>query len=80
MPFGSWPLLVKARQWHSFSDNDSANDAACVQAGRTVVATQRGSYPPHRRRGRVRRVLHELRSRVLENLNEQFKGIFNAHG
>jgi hypothetical protein len=27
----------------------------------------------------VRRVLHELRSRAIENLNEQFKGIFDAH-
>jgi hypothetical protein len=27
----------------------------------------------------VRRLLHELRSRAIENLNEQFKGIFDVH-
>jgi hypothetical protein len=27
----------------------------------------------------MRRILHELRSRAIENLNEQFKGIFDAH-
>ena len=27
----------------------------------------------------MRRVLHELRSRAIENLNEPFKGIFDAH-
>jgi hypothetical protein len=28
----------------------------------------------------LRRVFHELRSRAIENLNEQFKGIFDVHG
>ena len=28
----------------------------------------------------MRRILHELRSRTIENLHEQFKGIFDTHG
>ena len=60
--------------------NDSAIDAACAQAGQTVVATRRGPYAHTDDGVDVRRILHELRSRAIENLNEQFKGIFDAHG
>ena len=28
---------------------------------------------------KVRRIFHELRSRAIENFNEQFKGIFEGH-
>ena len=54
--------------------------AACEQDGRYLVATRRGRYPHSDDGVAVRRVLHELRSRAIENLNEQFKGIFDAHG
>jgi hypothetical protein len=60
--------------------NDPAITAACAQAGQTVVATRRGPYPHTDDGVGVRRLLHELRSRAIENLNEQFKGIFDAHG
>jgi Transposase DDE domain len=60
--------------------NDPAIDAACAGQGWTVVATQRGPYPHTDDGVGVRRILHELRSRAIENLNEQFKGIFDAHG
>jgi hypothetical protein len=60
--------------------NDPVIDAACAQAGQTVVATRRGPYPHTDAGVGVRRLLHELRSRAIENLNEQFKGIFDAHG
>ena len=60
-------------------DNDPAIDTACGQAGRTVVATRRGPYPPIDAGVGVRRVLHELRSRAMENLNEPCKGSFDAH-
>jgi hypothetical protein len=59
--------------------NDPAIDAICAQAGQTVVATHRGPYPHTDAGVGVRRVLHELRSRAIENLNEQFKGIFDVH-
>jgi hypothetical protein len=59
--------------------NDPSIHAACADAGRIVVATQRGPYPHTDAGVGVRRVLHELRSRAIENLNEQFKGIFDAH-
>jgi hypothetical protein len=60
--------------------HDPAIDAACAQAGQTVVATRRGPYPHTDAGVGVRRILHELRSRAIEHLNEQFKGIFDAHG
>jgi hypothetical protein len=60
--------------------NDAAIRAVCADAGREVVATRRGPYPHTDDGVEVRRVFHELRSRAIENLNEQFKGIFDAHG
>jgi hypothetical protein len=60
--------------------NDPTIDAACAAVGWTVVATRRGSYPHTDAGPGVRRILHELRSRAIENLHEQFKGIFDAHG
>jgi hypothetical protein len=60
--------------------NDPTIDATCADSGRTVVATQRGPYPHTDAGVEVRRIFHELRSRAIENLNEQFKGIFDAHG
>jgi hypothetical protein len=61
-------------------DNAPAIDPACAGAGWTVVATRRGPYPHTDTGVEVRRLLHELRSRAIENLNEQVKGIFDAHG
>jgi Transposase DDE domain len=61
-------------------DHDPTIDAAGADSGWTVVATQRGPYPHTDAGVEVRRILHELRSRALENLNEQFTGIFDAHG
>jgi Transposase DDE domain len=61
-------------------DNDPTIDAACAATGWTVVATRRGPYPHTDAGVGVRRILHELRSRAMENLHEQFKGIFDAHG
>jgi Transposase DDE domain len=61
-------------------DNDPAIDAVCAQTGQTVVATRRGPYPHTDDGVEVRRILHELRSRAIEHLNEQFKGIFDVHG
>jgi len=60
--------------------NDPAIRAVCAEAGRDVVATRRGPYPHTDDGVGVRRVFHELRSRAIENLNEQFKGIFDVHG
>ena len=60
--------------------NDPALDAVCAQAGQTVVATRRGPYPHTDDGVEVRRLLHALRSHAIENLHEQFKGIFDVHG
>jgi hypothetical protein len=52
----------------------------CQHTDRTLVTSQRGPYP-HRGIGvEVRRIFHKLRSKTIENFNEHFKGIFDAHG
>ena len=52
----------------------------CAATNREVVATRRGPYPHTDAGVEVRRVFHSLRSRAIENLNEQFKGMFDVHG
>jgi Transposase DDE domain len=79
----SWLLELPAEVSYVLGDqhdNDPAIDAACAGAGRTVVATRRGPYPHTDVGVEVRRILHELRSRAIDNLHEPFKGIFDAHG
>jgi hypothetical protein len=53
---------------------------SCAKAGRVLVATQYGPYPHTDDGVEVRRIFHKLRSVTIENFNEQFKGIFDAHG
>jgi Transposase DDE domain len=47
---------------------------------RVLVTTQPGRYPHTDAGVEVRRIFHRLRSRAIENFNEQFKGIFHGHG
>ena len=54
--------------------------AVCARAGRVLVTPRRGPYPHADSGVDVRRVFHRLRSRRIETLNEQFKGIFACHG
>ena len=54
--------------------------AACTEADRVLVASQYGRYPHTDDGVEVRRVFHKLRSTAIENFNEQFKGLFDAHG
>jgi len=54
--------------------------AACAEADRVLVASQYGRYPHTDDGVEVRRVFHKLRSVSIENFNEQFKGLFDAHG
>jgi hypothetical protein len=61
-------------------DHDPVIDAVCGQAGQTVVATRRGPSPHTDDGVEGRRLLPELRSRAIEHLNEQFKGLFDVHG
>ena len=53
---------------------------ACQHKRRTLVTTQYGPYPHTDDGVNVRRVFHQLRHRAIENFNEQFKAIFDAHG
>lgn len=45
-----------------------------------MVATKRSAYLHTDDGVKVRSVFHTLRSHAIENLNEQFKGVFDAHG
>ncbi len=54
--------------------------AQCGQADRILVASRHGGYPHTDDGVEVRRVFHKLRSVAIENFNEQFKSIFDAHG
>jgi hypothetical protein len=47
---------------------------------RVLVTTQRDRSPHDDAGGEVRRSFHRLRSRAIENFNEQFKGIFHGPG
>jgi hypothetical protein len=47
---------------------------------RFLIVPQYGTYPHTSVGKEVRRILHKLRSTAIENLNEQFKGIFDGHG
>ena len=51
----------------------------CDRSGRTLVTPQPGAYPHTDLGVEVRRLFHELRSRAIENFNEQFKAIFDVH-
>ena len=52
----------------------------CAEDERELVTTRYGRYPHTDGGVEVRRIFHQLRSRASENFNEQFKGIFDAHG
>jgi hypothetical protein len=54
--------------------------ALCARAGQTLVASRPGGYPHTGDGVAVRQVFHKLRSATIENFNQQFKGIFDAHG
>jgi hypothetical protein len=53
---------------------------ACDKSNRILVTTQYGPYPHTDVGKEVRRIFHKLRSLAIENFNEHFKGIFDAHG
>jgi hypothetical protein len=52
----------------------------CDGSGRILVTPQPGAYPHTDAGVEVRRLFHELRTRTIENFNEQFKAIFDVHG
>jgi Transposase DDE domain len=60
--------------------NDPALVKLSEEADRLLVTTKRGPYPHQDDGVEVRRLFHKLRSRAIENFNEQFKAIFDCHG
>lgn len=53
---------------------------SCDAKGLILVTTHYGPYPHTDDGKEVRRIFHKLRSLAIENFNEHFKGIFDAHG
>jgi hypothetical protein len=62
------------------SYNDPALRTLCAACDRELVTSRRGAYPHTDGGAEVRRIFHELRSRAIENLNGQFKGLFDCGG
>jgi len=62
------------------SYNDPMVRDHCGGGRRTLVASRRGTYPHTDDGVEVRWIFHELRSRAIENVNGQFKGIFDVAG
>jgi hypothetical protein len=60
--------------------NDPELRLLCEQHDCSLLTTKYGRYPHTDAGVPVRRVFHKLRSTAIENFNEQFKGIFDAHG
>jgi hypothetical protein len=60
--------------------NDPDVRQVCQAKNRVLVATRRGKCPHTDSGMEVRRVFHKLRSVAMENFNEHFKSIFDAHG
>jgi hypothetical protein len=54
--------------------------ASCERSERVLVASGREPYPHTDAGVEVRRLLHRLRHVAIENFNEHFKAIFDAHG
>ena len=61
-------------------DNAPNVRKSCEKTERFLVTTQYGSSPHTDDGVDVRRIFHQLRSVAIENFNEPFKGIFDAHG
>ena len=54
-------------------------DALCALRNCQLIVPRGGPYPHTDAGVDVRRLLHKTRSLTMENFNEQFKGIFDAH-
>ena len=67
--------LLGDQHYHAPNVRDLCEPRGCV-----VIASRPGKYPHTDDGVEVRRLFHQLRSRAIENFNEQFKGIFDVHG
>lgn len=80
------PLLIEALPEQArYVLGDKSYDALdlkkrCLEEGRFLVSPKRGPYPHTDSGVEVRRILHLLRHRAIENLNEHFKALFDSHG
>lgn len=60
--------------------HDPELEQECTRRGWFLITPKRGAYPHSDGGVAVRRILHKTRSVAIENVNEQFKGIFDGHG
>ena len=81
------PLLIEELPYEArFVLGDTHYNAqnvreACLRRHMFLVASgRRGPYPHTDAGVEVRRILHRLRHEAIENLNEHFKALFEAHG
>jgi hypothetical protein len=81
------PLLIEELPYEArFVLGDTHYNAknvrrACLAREMFLVASgRRGPYPHTEAGVEVRRILHRLRHVAIENLNEHFKALFEAHG
>jgi hypothetical protein len=75
-------LVPTLRVQPSFICGDSAYNTdpvhlACAKKGATLVASARGKAPRTDDGVEVRKIIHALRHRAIENLNGLFKNIFD---
>jgi hypothetical protein len=75
---GDWLPLAAALTAANAADNEVA--PLLLAELPAEVRFVLGGYPHTGDGVAVRRVFHRLRSTAIENFNEQFKGIFDAHG
>ncbi len=61
-----------------YQDSDLSDH--CWANGHILITSKRGKYPHADEGVEVRRIFHQLRSHAIENLNGQFKGIFDCLG
>jgi hypothetical protein len=80
------PLLIEELpQEARFVLEDSHYNApeirtACIEREKFLVASGRRPYPHTDAGVEVRRIFHRLRHVAIENFNEHFKAVFDAHG
>jgi hypothetical protein len=69
-----------SRRHHGPPTTASTTCARVSADDRDLITSRRGRYPHADGGVEVRRIFHVLRSRAIETLNGQFKGIFDCQG
>jgi hypothetical protein len=73
-------FVLGDRHYNREDVRTACKPGACTAEGLVLVTSRYGRYPHTDSGVEVRRIFHKLRSLAIENFNEHFKGIFDAHG